>query len=159
MRLYLQIEATTAETKTKNQNEKMNTQAATLKTLKNFIGESQLRTLFHLSLKGDESEFFANKMSELETTIETMPKTYETDGQGRSAKISLHYFKGGCDWWIVERDMEQEQHQAFGVACLGYEPELGYISIPELLEAGAELDLHWSPVTVGEVMNQKLAIA
>jgi hypothetical protein len=27
----------------------------------------------------------------------------------------------------------------------GYEPELGYISIEELLENGAELDLHWTP--------------
>lgn len=137
----------------------MNAQAATLKTLKNFIGEAQLRTMFHFSINGEEREYFTDKMVQLESTIQTMPKTYETDGQGRSAKITLHYFKGGCDWWIVERDMEQEQHQAFGLASLGYEPELGYISISEILEAGAELDLHWTPITVGEVMDQQLALA
>jgi hypothetical protein len=62
----------------------MNTQAATLKTLKNFIGEAQLRTMFQLSVNGEEREFFTDKMIELESTIQTMPKTYETDGQGRA---------------------------------------------------------------------------
>jgi hypothetical protein len=142
-----------------NKNEKMNTQAATLKTLKNFIGEAQLRTMFQLSVNGEEREFFTDKMIELESTIQTMPKTYETDGQGRAAKITLHYFKGGCDWWIVERDMEQEQHQAFGLVSLGYEPELGYISLPEILKAGAELDLHWTPTTVGEILEKQSAFA
>jgi hypothetical protein len=32
-----------------------------------------------------------------------------------------------------------------GAANLGYGAELGYISLPELLAAGAELDLHFTP--------------
>jgi hypothetical protein len=55
--------------------------------------------------------------------------------------------------------MEQEQHQAFGLVSLGYEPELGYISLPEILKAGAELDLHWTPTTVGEILEKKSALA
>lgn len=31
--------------------------------------------------------------------------------------------------------------------------ELGYISLPEILEAGAELDFHFTPVTVGEILK------
>jgi hypothetical protein len=40
--------------------------------------------------------------------------------------------------------MEEEQLQAFGLACM-FEKELGYISIAELLRNGAELDLHFEP--------------
>jgi len=134
----------------------MNAQTA---TLKNFIGEAQLRTMFQLSVNGEAREIFTDKMIELESIIHAMPKTYETDGQGRAAKIALHYFKGDCDWWIVERDMEQEQHQAFGLVSLGYEPELGYISLPEILKAGAELDLYWTPNTVGEILQKQTARA
>jgi hypothetical protein len=50
------------------------------------------------------------------------------------------YFTGGCDWWIVEKDSDPDhagQAQAFGIADLGMGAELGYISIPELLENGA----------------------
>ena len=43
--------------------------------------------------------------------------------------------------------------QAFGIADLGKGRELGYISIPELLENGAELDLYYTePKTIGELL-------
>ena len=44
---------------------------------------------------------------------------------------------------------------AFGIADLGMEPELGYISIPELLEVGAELDLYHTPKTVAEILGME----
>ena len=47
--------------------------------------------------------------------------------------------------------MEAEQHQAFGLADLGMGAELGYISIVELLENGAELDLHFVPRTLEQI--------
>jgi hypothetical protein len=134
-------------------------QIAALKTLKDFVGESQLRTMFHLAVNSDEAKFYAGKIAEVAATIKKMPKTYETDDQGSSAKITLHYFKGGCDWWIIEKDQEQDQLQAFGIASLGYEPEIGYINISEILRAGAELDLYWTPVTVSEIMDKKTALA
>jgi hypothetical protein len=74
-----------------------------------------------------------------------MPKTYEQDGLGQQAIAHLHYFTAGGDWYITERDTHPDQHQAFGAANLGYGAELGYISLPELLAAGAELDLHFTP--------------
>jgi len=58
------------------------------------------------------------------------------------------------DWYITEKDMGDEQIQAFGLADLGMGfPELGYISIEELVENGVELDLHWTPKTLAEVKS------
>jgi len=80
-----------------------------------------------------------------------MPKTYETAGQGKAAVAQLHYFIGGCDWYITERDMLAEQHQAVGLADLGGGVEQGYISIVEVIAAGAELDLYWMPKPLSEI--------
>ena len=76
--------------------------------------------------------------------------------EAASALARLHYFTGGCDWWIVEKDADSDhagQVQAFGVADLGMGAELGYISIPELLENGAELDLYFTPKRMGELLD------
>ena len=62
-----------------------------------------------------------------------------SDGKGDDAVVYLHYFRGGMDWYITEKDMEEEQHQAFGLADLGYGGELGYISIQELIDNGVSL--------------------
>ena len=80
-----------------------------------------------------------------------MPRGYEQDGKGDSAIAYLHYFTGSCDWYITERDTTDEQHQAFGLADLGYGPELGYISVQELIENGAELDLYFEPKPLKEI--------
>ncbi|MBL0011067.1 MAG: DUF2958 domain-containing protein [Nitrosomonas sp.] len=80
-----------------------------------------------------------------------MPKTYGQDGMGDKAIAYLHYFSGGSDWYITEKDMEDEQLQAFGLANLGQGGELGYISIQELIDAGVEIDLYWTPKTIGQI--------
>ncbi len=95
-------------------------------------------------LRGEEKAFFQDTVTTLARIITTMPKTRETDGQGDDAIAYLHYFMGGFDWYITERDMEREQLQAFGLADMGC-PEVGYISIVELIANGVELDLHWTP--------------
>jgi len=121
--------------------------------LNQFVGPVQLHVL-RSACKGEEGEFFAGKILEIKNTIAAMPKTNETDGQGMNAIAYLHYFTGGCDWWITERDQEQEQEQAFGYACLNGDTEcaeLGYISIVELLSVGAELDFYWTPKTLAEI--------
>lgn len=114
----------------------------------------------------DNEESRAHFMSILETfrhTFQNMPKTYETEQQETAEKIVyLHYFVGGCDWWIIEKDMEQEQYQAFGVAHLnGHTPEFGYISIDELtnltirhssgLLLSVELDFYWQPTRLKDI--------
>ena len=122
--------------------------------LKQFINPAQLSVLRQL-VKGEEGEYFKQMILKLKSHIVSMPKTYESDGQGDDAVVMLHYFKGGSDWWITERDMvREEQIQAFGYACLNGDKinaELGYVNISELISCGVELDLYFQPITLREV--------
>ena len=121
-----------------------------IKILKNFLPPMQLEILGNC-LRGEEKEAFIEIVERLTNTINTMPKTYEQDGKGNKAIAYLHYFKGGIDWHITEKDMEEEQLQAFGQVDLGYGPELGYISIEELKENNIELDFYFTPKTIAEL--------
>ena len=106
-------------------------------------------------MMGEEGDHFIELIDHIYAMWQAMPKTYETDGQGCDALARLHYFTGGCDWWIVEKDADPDragQVQAFGVADLGMGRELGYISIPELLENSAELDIYFTPKRISELL-------
>ncbi len=125
--------------------------------LKGFIPPAQMDTMGTLS-RGEEGQFFLGKFIEYAERVASMPKTYEQDGMGDKAVAYLHYFSGGCDWYITEKDMEDEQHQAFGWADLGYGGELGYISLVELCRCpGVELDLHFTPTKLGTIKQDKAA--
>jgi len=123
-------------------------------TLRQFIGKSQLSAIGD-ACQSEEKQYFFDKLVEMAGIINAMPKTYEQDGKGDQAIAYLHYFRGGMDWYITERDMETAdgpgQHQAFGLADLGDGGELGYISIVELLANGIELDLHFAPKTLAQI--------
>lgn len=131
-----------------------------MENLRKFIGHEQSYAIRTAS-KGEEGEYFKKMMADLEQTIATMPKSYETDGQGDQAMAILHYFKNGSDWYIIEKDAgspddkeQGVQAQAFGFACLNGDSqnaELGYISISELIKYGVELDLYWTPKTIGAI--------
>jgi hypothetical protein len=101
-------------------------------------------------MAGEEGDHFDELMTRWGTVIRDMPATYSTDGQGDDALVHLHYFTGSANWYITEKDAgtadQRGQHQAFGMADLGYGGELGYISIAELIANGAELDLYWRAV-------------
>jgi len=127
--------------------------------LKTLIGPAQRAALW-AALEGEERDHFADIVTRLVATWQAMPATYATESQGRAAVAHLHYFLGGADWWIVEKDSDPDkegQIQAFGIADLGMGPELGYISIPELLEVGAELDFYYAPKTVAEILGRCVA--
>lgn len=49
--------------------------------LRQFISDSQRRELSR-ALRGEEAEFFIDKVREISDIFRSMPKTYETDGQG-----------------------------------------------------------------------------
>jgi len=131
------------------------------KKLRDFINPQQLRVIINLTGE-EEGQFFKDKIVEMAGIIDKMPKTGETDGKGDSAPVTLHYFTSDADWWIIEKDIGSAddepgtgQAQAFGIADLGYEPELGYISLPELFSVHAELDLHFQPTTKGEILKRR----
>ncbi len=127
-----------------------------LPLLRRYVPAAQLHFLWSLATDGEEAEAFASQLRELAATIEAMPFTYQGDSVAR-----LHYFAPSADWWITELDAGdgtaadprlEPQHQAFGLARLFDDPELGYISLPELLRApGVEIDLYWTPRSVEDL--------
>jgi hypothetical protein len=124
---------------------------AAIKYLSPFLSGAQRRTVKD-AMKGEEGNWFVAKMIELAERIKTMPKTYDQDGKGDQAVAYLHYFTGGADFWITEKDKAGDgTEQAFGLAKI-HEAELGYISIAEIVSAGAELDFHFEPKTLA-VLN------
>lgn len=128
--------------------------------LQHFIGRDQLSVMLS-NCRGEEGKYFRNKIVALRAQIETMPKSYETDGQGDEATATLHYFNSGSDWYITEKDAgapdDEEpgvQAQAFGFTCLNGDTqnaEMGYISVQELIRHGVELDFYYTPQTVGAI--------
>jgi hypothetical protein len=129
-----------------------------IELLRGFIGSSQLHAIGD-ACRSEEKQFFFDKLVSLGQLVLKMPRTYDQDGLGDQAIVSLHYFKGACDWYITERDVDTDgegQIQAFGYANLGDDEcaELGYISIVELIAAGAELDLYFTPCTLGAVKSK-----
>ncbi|SFI97845.1 hypothetical protein [Nitrosomonas sp. Nm34] len=57
---------------------------------------------------------------------------------------------------ITEKDMEEEQIQAFGLAKI-QEEELRYIDIETLIIHGVELDLHWTPKSLDAIQGKKMS--
>jgi hypothetical protein len=90
--------------------------------------------------------------------MSSIPKLYETEDVPLEAKqIHLHFFIGGCDWYIAEYDGDD---QFFGFAILNNDLEMaewGYVSLNELkgIRVGGWLevdnDLHWQPCPAIEV--------
>ena len=127
--------------------------------LKPFLSSSQYQAMLELC-KGEEGEFFESKFEEMADLINAMPKTYDTQNIADPI-VSLHYFMGESDWYIIEKDVEDGVSQAFGYAILNGDlmcAELGYISIAELVEFNigfqrVELDLHFVPIPLSEVKN------
>lgn len=116
-----------------------------------FIGELQFRCLKDL-LKSDERTFFVERVDCLYSIVEVMPKILEQDGKGDNAIAYLHYFTANADFYITEKDIEDGITQAFGlVSFVGDYLEKGYISIEEIIQAGAEIDLYFEPKTLGEI--------
>lgn len=126
-------------------------------TVSNFMHPMQLSTIGD-NCRGEEAEWFKAKLVQLGMIIHTMPVTYEQDGKGERAMAHLHYFVGGWDWYITEKDIEDGVTQAFGLV-FGHETELGYISITELVNNGAELDLHFEPTTLKEIKEARARAA
>lgn len=123
--------------------------------LSHFMSINQRRML-EVLICGEEGAEFVSIVIKLKSHIDLMPKTGESEGQGEAAQIQLHYFIGGYDAWILEKDVGSPnddvvgvQTQAFGWASFGGkgDAEMGYVSIQEAIENGAELDLYWTPKT------------
>lgn len=128
-----------------------------LMLLRKFISVSQHKALSELMM-GEEREAGFDIVDTLGGIIQTMPHTYQTEDTKTNDKIVyLHYFKGGSDWYIVEKDKLPVQQQAFGYAILNGDDinaEWGYINIVELIQNNVELDFYFTPVKFGELKKK-----
>jgi len=90
-----------------------------------------------------------------------IPRLYETESIPTKDKlIHLHFFIGGCDWYIVEHDGDD---LFFGYAILNNDTdnaEWGYVSFDELkslnihgIEIDCELEEHWPPTPASQIPN------
>lgn len=129
--------------------------------LREFIPREQGLALNEICRTKEGREEMAEPLTRLVATVQAMPKTYDQENLGEEAVVHLHYFTGGCDWWITEKDMDTDgegQVQAFGYADLGdpQNAELGYISIKELCEVRTmNVDLYWTPITLRELVAKR----
>ena len=95
-----------------------------------------------------------------------IPKLYETENTPLNDKmIHLHFFIGGCDWYIAEYDGDD---LFFGFAILNNDYEMaewGYISFGELrainidgwLEIDCELEEFWEVKRAIEIEKIRIA--
>ena len=85
-----------------------------------------------------------------------IPKLYaQQDVPAHDQIVYMHFFLGGCDWYITEFDGED---LFFGFVNLNdmQNAEWGYVSLTELKELmihGMQIDrdIHWVPKKVGEI--------
>ncbi|HEY7824405.1 MAG TPA: hypothetical protein VIG24_16300 [Acidimicrobiia bacterium] len=132
-----------------------------------FYSHQQVAVLVEL-VKGEEAAAIVETVNRVNKIIAEMPTTGQTEDPERAKTIELlggdpddhvvylHYFIAGCDWWIIEKDVEDGVSQAFGYACMN-DPEmseLGYISITEITDLGAEMDLYWEPKLLSVVKKE-----
>ena len=87
-----------------------------------------------------------------EERLAKIPRLYETEQIPLAAKlIHLHFFLGGCDWYIAEYDGDD---LFFGYAILNSDTEnaeWGYISFTELKDLKAFGDVNGNSMIFVEV--------
>ena len=130
---------------------------AAISVVRPFLARAQLNTMA-AGCRGEEKEYFMQLFIDLSVRITAMPKTYEQDGLMMQAVVHLHYFLGGSDWYITEKDVDGGVRQAFGYVVLNGDEdcsELGYLSIEEITRNGAELNLHFQPCTLTMLLSRR----
>ena len=96
-----------------------------------------------------------------------IPKLYETENIPIKDKpIYLHFFIGGCDWYIAEHEHDGDLFWGFAILNSDYEmAEWGYVSFSELksikidswLEVDCELEEIWEVKKAIEVDKIRIA--
>ncbi|MFA7655737.1 Eco57I restriction-modification methylase domain-containing protein [Acidithiobacillus thiooxidans] len=122
-------------------------ESAMPENLKAFLPASQWEAT-QSALNGEEGAFFREKMQELSRMMNTMPRTYQTDGKDdRDVTVFLHYFANGLDVYVTELDKDTDgegQRQAFGIVDLHNGlAEMGYIDLKTILETRPDVNLDY----------------
>lgn len=128
--------------------------------LEPYLPPQQRRTI-EGNFTGEEGEYFCDLSADLMEQIMLAPVTYQQRDE-KDPIVHAHYFGHNYDTWIIEFDKgdpdepdDRGQHQAYGYCRFAHMPEcaeLGYVSIPELMENNIELDFHWTPKPLSQVI-------
>jgi len=93
-----------------------------------------------------------------------IPRLYTTEHTPLQDKlIHLHFFIGGCDWYICEIDETHEYMWGFVVLNQDFQnAEWGYVSLAELVSirvgfVEVDCDLYWKVRSAMEVANIRKA--
>jgi hypothetical protein len=133
-----------------------------LTALERFIPPSQWQATRDLIRSSEEKDFFIHCMLKIEALVAAMPHTYQSQDE-RDPFVWLHYFGGGYDSWIIEKDKGDKddpvkgvQHQAYGYVRWQHMPEcaeVGYVSLPEAFQhiRILQLDYHFTPCRLSEI--------
>jgi len=123
---------------------------------KNTFSKNALKVIPIHQMKVLKSTNFSemdDTITRINEAVFSVPKLYGQDGVP-DKMIYLHYFYGNQDWYITEYD--RNSHDAFGYVNLGYGAEMGYMSIPEIVENGKiELDFYFEPTLWSEIDGKK----
>ena len=89
-------------------------------TLRPFLNQMQMVMLTTMTHPAhcEEWQFYVAKVEALADLVMGMAQTYQQEGKGDQATVYLHYFIGGSDWYITEKDVDGGAEQAFGYAVL-----------------------------------------
>ena len=111
--------------------------------LSQFMPPEQLFTTLDL-LAGEERSFFAGKIKEIATAIESAPKIYETDGMKEHPVVLRYFHPTGTETLVCEIGTDGE---AFGYQVINGDwnaSEFGYLNIDEIKNIpGMEIDYHF----------------
>ena len=121
-----------------------------------FLPNYQAKTMIF-----DHITCYKKALEHLQSCVNNCPETYQTEEQNTADKVVwLHYSNlQGWHWYIIEKDVMDEQYQAFGIVD-GFETEFGYISIAELRAIqGITLDLNWKPKPLSQIEGLRDFIA
>ncbi len=99
-----------------------------------------------------------------ENQLKVLPVFYSTENIPLMEKIiHMHFFLGGCDWYVAEYDKESQNYFGFVILNNDYGmAEWGYFNFIELCELNVEFlevdrDLHFTPTKAKNIDKIKRA--
>lgn len=87
--------------------------------------------------------------------VKEIPVTYDTEEECEPIAF-IRYTLNSIQWYLIEKDQENLQFQAYGLVSLGdaHYPEYGYINVPEILKSGAQLDVDFEPRSIKDIKGE-----
>lgn len=118
----------------------------------------QQRAAVEALLLGEEGDYFKSLMAKLAATVKSMPDRLPSSLKSMDDAVAhLHYFYGACDWYILEPSSHPSDRVVYCYANLGDDmcAEYGSLCLSEFDDLNVELDFHWEPMTMREVLAQR----